>query len=389
MTGTKLAAIRRALAKRRLLSCITRTSAPNVRVKPVHDENGYPTSPRRLLANAVCVLTTSAALLTPGPTPAAAEDKTVELKISLWVPPAHPLTPATRAWADDIEKASGGTIKATVFPSEQLGKAFDHYDMARDGIADVTYVNPGYQPGRFPIIAAGQLPFTFGNSEKGTLALDEWYRKYAPIEMKDTKFCFAFMHDPGTLHGKKKIVLPSDLSGTKVRPAQSTIAEMVRLLGGTNVQASAPESRDALERGVADEITFPWGSIFLFGIDKVVKYHMDIPLYTTVFTYNINPDTYNSMSPAQKKVMDDHCTTEWAAKVSAGWTRFEENGRVKMKALPGHEVYPLTADQLAQWKQAVQPLHASWAAAVKKAGGDPEKIEADLQTAIGKNGAGL
>jgi hypothetical protein len=37
-----------------------------------------------------------------------------------------------------------------VFPSEQLGKAFDHYDMARDGIADVTYVNPGYQPGRFP-----------------------------------------------------------------------------------------------------------------------------------------------------------------------------------------------------------------------------------------------
>src|SRR5580692_10842187 len=66
---------------------------------------------------------------------AIAQDKTVELKISLWVPPAHPLTPATRAWADDIEKASGGTIKASVFPSEQLGKAFDHYDMARDGIA--------------------------------------------------------------------------------------------------------------------------------------------------------------------------------------------------------------------------------------------------------------
>ena len=31
--------------------------------------------------------------------------------------------------------------------------------MARDGIADVTYINPGYQPGRFPIIAAGELPF--------------------------------------------------------------------------------------------------------------------------------------------------------------------------------------------------------------------------------------
>jgi TRAP-type C4-dicarboxylate transport system substrate-binding protein len=321
--------------------------------------------------------------------PALAQDKTINLRISLWVPPAHPLVPATQAWAADIEKASGGTIKATIFPSEQLGKAFDHYDMARDGIADVTYVNPGYQPGRFPIIAAGQIPFTFGDGKKGTLALDEWYRKYAPTEMKDTKLCFAFIHDPGTLHGKKKIVVPSDLAGLKVRPAQSTIAEMVKLLGGANVQASAPEARDAIERGVADEITFPWGSIFLFGIDKVVKYHMDIPLYTTVFTYNVNLDTYNSMSPAQKKAFDDHCTPEWASKVSDAWSDFEANGRVKMRALADHEVYKLTDDQLAQWKKAVQPLQASWAEAVKKVGGDPSAIRVDLEAAIARYGAGL
>ena len=53
---------------------------------------------------------------------------------------------------------------------------------------------------------------------------------------------------------------------------------MVTLLGGTNVQASAPEARDAIERGVADAITFPWGSISLFGIDKAVTEHMDVPL---------------------------------------------------------------------------------------------------------------
>ena len=321
--------------------------------------------------------------------PSHAADAVVNLKISLWVPPAHPLVTATRAWADDIEKASGGSIQATVFPSEQLGKAFDHYDMARDGIADITYVNPGYQPGRFPIIAAGQLPFTFGDGKKGTLALDAWYRKFAPVEMKDTKFCFAFIHDPGTLHGKKKVVLPSDLQGLKVRPAQSTIAEMVKLFGGANVQASAPEARDALDRGVADEITFPWGSIFLFGIDKVVKYHIDVALYTTVFTYNMNLDVYNGMSAAQKQVIDDHCTPEWAARISDPWTDFEAAGRARMKALPDHEVYKLTDDQLAQWKTAVQPLHASWASAVTKAGGDPVAIDADLKAAIQKFGAGL
>src|ERR1700732_2595892 len=85
---------------------------------------------RRLWGAAFYAVASCAALVAFGQTSAIAQDKTVERKISLWVPPANPLTPATRAWADDIEKASGGTIKATVFPSEQLGKAFDHYDMA-------------------------------------------------------------------------------------------------------------------------------------------------------------------------------------------------------------------------------------------------------------------
>src|SRR5476651_960859 len=97
------------------------------------------------------------ALLAAFAFPAMAQDKPVNLKMSIWLPPAHVLVPATKAWADDIEKASGGSIKVTIFPSEQLGKAFDHYDMARDGIADITYVNPGYQPGRFPIAADAQL----------------------------------------------------------------------------------------------------------------------------------------------------------------------------------------------------------------------------------------
>ena len=320
---------------------------------------------------------------------AMAQDKPVELRISLWVPPAHPLVPSTRDWAADIEKASGGSIKAVIFPSEQLGKAFDHYDMARDGIADLTYVNPGYQPGRFPVIAAGQLPFMFGDAHKGSQALDAWYRKYAPIEMKDTHFCLAFIHDPGTFHARKKILLPTDIKGLKVRPAQSTIGELVTSLGGTNVQASAPESRDMLERGVADAITFPWNSIFLFGIDKVVKFHMDVPLYTTAFVYAMNQARYDGMSSAQRKVIDDHCTTEWAEKLSGPWSDFEFAGRAKMRAAAGHEVYSLIPEQLAAWQSAAAPLHQSWAAAVKKTGGDPDAIMADLKATIAKYGAGL
>ncbi len=317
-----------------------------------------------------------------------AQDKPVMLKLSSWVPAQHPLNPSLQAWADDIKKASGGTLTATLFPSEQLGKAFDHYDMARDGIADFSYVNPGYQPGRFPVMAGASLPFLFANGKGGTAAIDAWYRQYAAQEMKDVHFCFAFVHDPGTFHARKKIQLPTDIKGMKIRPATSTIGQMVTALGGTNVQASAPEARDMLERGVADAITFPWGSIPLFGIDKVVQFHMDVPLYVTPFVWVMNKDKYTALSPAQKKVVDDHCTTEWAERVATPWADFEAAGHQKL-AQPGHEVYKLTPEQLNAWRQATAGGEAQWGESVKKVGQDPKKVMDGLKASLAKYKAAL
>ena len=316
---------------------------------------------------------------------AIAQDKTIELRLSHWVPPSHPLQKALEDWGSSIEKASGGTIKYKIFPSQQLGKAFDHYDMARDGIADVTYVSPGYQPGRFPIIDAGNLPFMVSNAKEGTGALDEWYRKYAAKEMADVKFCFAFLHDPGTFHSRtKKIVVPGDVKGMKIRPAHATMATWVQELGGANVQASAPEVRDIIEKGVAEAVTFPWGSIPLFGIDKVTKYHMDAPLYATSFVWVMNKGKYEQMSASQKKVIDDHCTSQWAVRAASPWADFEHDGIAKLKADPAHEVYTITPAQLAEWKKAAEPVVKVWADSVRKAGNDPDAVLKDLRATLAK-----
>lgn len=316
---------------------------------------------------------------------ASAQDKPMDLRLSHWVPPTHPLHKAMEEWGASVAKASGGTIKTTVYPAQQLGKAFDHYDMARDGIADVTYINPGYQPGRFPVIGAGELPFLMSDGKGGSQALDEWYRKYAAAEMKDVKFCLGFVHDPGAIHSRtKKVMVPGDIKGMKIRPAHATIAAFVTQLGGTNVQAGAPEVRDVLEKGVADAVTFPWGSVPLFGIDKVVKYHMDVPLYATTFAWVINKPKYESMSAAQRKAIDDHCTNEWALRVGGPWAEFEASGRGKMKADPGREVYAISADQLAEWRKAAEPLRAKWADGVKKARVDPDSALKELKDSLAK-----
>lgn len=337
---------------------------------------------------AASVCATAFAALLCGGAGAIAQEKTFELKLSHWVPPSHPLQKALEQWGASVEKDSGGTIKYKVYPSQQLGKAFDHYDMARDGIADLTYINPGYQPGRFPVIAAGELPFLISNAKGGSQALDAWYRKYAEKEMKDVKFCLAFVHDPGTFHSRtKKIMVPDDIKGMKIRPAHATIAKWVTLLGGTNVQASAPQVRDVLEKGVADAVTFPWGSIPLFGIDKVVKYHMEAPLYVTTFAFVFSKSKYDQMSDKQKKVIDNHCTNEWALKVAAPWADFEHNGIAKLKAEAGHEVYPISDSQLAEWRKAAEPLLKEWADGAKKSGVDPDAAMKDLKAALAKYNA--
>jgi hypothetical protein len=62
------------------------------------------------------------------------------------------------------------------------------------------------------------------------------------------------------------------------------------------VQVSAPESRDALEKGVADAITFPWDSIISFGIDKVTaKFHTDFRLYAASFVWVMNKGWYDKL----------------------------------------------------------------------------------------------
>ena len=144
------------------------------------------------------------------------------------------------------------------------------------------------------------------------------------------------------------------------------MANFVTLLGGTNVQSSAPEVRDIIERGVADAVTFPWGSLVLFGIDKVTKYHMDAPLYVTTFAFVMNKDKYNQMSDRQKKAIDDNCNTEAAGRVGEPWGKFEDAGIDKVKAEAGHEVYKLTPEQTALWKKAAEPLVKTWADGVKK-----------------------
>jgi TRAP-type C4-dicarboxylate transport system substrate-binding protein len=79
--------------------------------------------------------------------PAAAQDKAIELKFSSWVSTVHGHhTGVMVPWAKMVEEKSKGRIKITIYPGSTLGKPADHYDMVKDGIADLGFTTPGYTP---------------------------------------------------------------------------------------------------------------------------------------------------------------------------------------------------------------------------------------------------
>ena len=78
---------------------------------------------------------------------------------------------------------------------------------------------------------------------------------------------------------------------------------------------AAPEVRDIIEKGVAEAVTFPWGSIAAVRHRQGHQVsHGGAALRDRRFVWVMNKAKYEQMSAAQKKVIDDHCTTEWAGK---------------------------------------------------------------------------
>jgi TRAP-type transport system periplasmic protein len=100
--------------------------------------------------------------LFPGAAPA--QDKPIELKFSSWVGIVHGHhTRVMVPWARMIEERSGGRLKVTIYPGSTLGKPADHFDLVKNGIADMGFISPGYTPGRFPLVSVAELPLLCGS----------------------------------------------------------------------------------------------------------------------------------------------------------------------------------------------------------------------------------
>jgi TRAP-type C4-dicarboxylate transport system substrate-binding protein len=284
--------------------------------------------------------------------PAAAQEK-FEVKVAEFVGPQHFMTQWLVKWGEKLEKASNGRLAFKHFPGAQMGPAPAHYDLARNGQADVAWFLHGGTPGRFPLTELISLPYMVGSAEIGTKVLNdrELRSKYLDAEHRGVHVLLLLTHQPGNIHTTKKAVRTTeDLKGLRIRFAAPTIRDFVAALGGTPVGVAPPDQLEMLQKGTLDGVFIDYGGAGIaFKMGGTLKYTTEMYSYVSSFGVAMNPDFYKKL-PADLRKLVDGSTLGVEKEVGEGWDALDALGK-KLLVEGGDEPIRLSQAEDAKFRQ--------------------------------------
>ncbi|MDB6178223.1 TRAP transporter substrate-binding protein [Paracoccus sp. Z330] len=293
-------------------------------------------------------------------TPAMAE----ELIMSSWLPPKHPIVVnAFEPWAEEVEKVTDGRVTVRIM-GKPLGSPPAHFDMARDGVADVTYgLHSFTEDDRFNRARLGQFSFLGDDAIANSQAYWSVYgdQLNAAEEHAGTHLLGLFMHGPGLLHNNvRKIETPADMQGLKIRVPGGYVGDLVSALGATPLFMSSPEVYEKLSRGVIDGVAFTYEAMTAFNLVDDIKYSMTVPggIYNTTWFFVINEDKWNSLSEEDRAAIDAISGQAFATRVGQAWNDADTAAQAEI----GDKVdfYQATPEVVAALKEQADKLEQAW-----------------------------
>ena len=268
-------------------------------------------------------------------------------------------------WAERVAEASDGRLSVEVYPSMQLGGAPpDLYDQVRDGIVDAAWTVAGYTPGRFPNTEVFELPFMPSTAEATSRAIQSLYEDTLNEDFQDVHVLMLHVHAPGTIHTRTTAVETlDDLEGLQLRAPSRVMNDALETLGATAVGMPVPELPEALSRGVVDGAVIPYEVAQPLRVHELVEHHTEVMadrgLYSTVFIFAMNADTYDSLDPELRAVIDVESGESLAAQAGRIWDAAEEPGRAAAEE-HGNTIHRLDEDEVNRWIEASQPAIDAW-----------------------------
>jgi TRAP-type C4-dicarboxylate transport system substrate-binding protein len=308
----------------------------------------------------------------------AEKTKVIELKLAHHNGPTAPISVnGFNVYAKMIEKATDQRVKVTVYPAQTLVKGAETYEAVTGGITDIGWAFHGFFPNRFPLSSVVWIPgMGIPSSVVGGKVLMDLYYKFPEIqaEYPGVKMLFIHCHTPaGIGTSKKRVRVPADLKGLKMRISGAMPTAFMKAHGVTPVSMGPGNMYPNMQKGVINGYCIDWEGIDNFKMYEVTKYWCQSSWYTGLFFCVMNLDKWNSLPPDIQKAIDSVSGYNGAYVIDKSQDDAEDPVRKKC-AEYGIEVIDPTPEEMAQWQAAGDSFKAKWIAEMEAKGLPGQKV---------------
>ncbi len=249
-----------------------------------------------------------------------AQAQTTTLTLSSWVPSTHFMIPEIlEPWIEDVKNATEGRVVINLLPTA-VGAPAQHWELARRGVADITWGNFTYEPERFKHIWFAELPLMGDQGEANSVALWRTYEQFLAGNdvFRGVVLLGAATFGGGHFHHPSKAVDTLDaLRGQKIRMGGPIQKRLLESLGAVPVAAPGPRAYELLEGGAIDASLHSIESVINFRVDSKLFHHTLVPesLYDATFFVAMNERKWQRLSEADReaimKVSGERLSRNW------------------------------------------------------------------------------
>ncbi|OPY00520.1 MAG: C4-dicarboxylate-binding periplasmic protein precursor [Syntrophorhabdus sp. PtaB.Bin047] len=247
-------------------------------------------------------------------------------------------------WAKEVEKRTGGRVKVQTFPGGTLLPAKNIFDGVVAGMADIGNFAMSYQPGRFPLSEAIDLPVGFRNARAASMALFDLIEKYQPKEFAKVKLITVFTCPPADIMTRIPVRSLKEIKGMELRTS-GTGTDVLRRIGAIPIGMPQSEAPEAIQKGIVKGNVSSMEILKDFNFAAYLPYAAEANLFVVSFAVVMNKDRWDSLPADVKKVIDG------LSREQAEWTGAYVDDHVRealewSKKKYGHQVIRLSdADQ--------------------------------------------
>ena len=201
-------------------------------------------------------------------------------------------------YLDRVEELTNGRVKFEPYWSSSLVPSRQLLDALNTGISDVSFLIPGYYPGK--------LPYTFGKAMSDLVAEIPEIREQ--LAQWNARYLVSQPFPPYNLISRQPVTSIEDMKGLKVR-AFGAQAKLMERLGAVPVGIPTPEVYTSLQRGAIDAGSYPPLLIVDFKLHEVAKHFWAQPLASNTSLLAIRMETWDKL-PADIQQAFDQASEE-------------------------------------------------------------------------------